>query len=178
MDIMRACPDGAHLTKNRRGRALELQMKASHTRGFTLIELVVVITILGILAAFAVPRFIALDTQARVATINGMMGSVKSAASLARGLAMAQNVAATGTVSMEGQTITLFNFYPDATTVASAVNSNNGATGDFTFTAGASNAAASTWALNKAPTPANCSVSYTPATAGSTPTVAITTTGC
>jgi MSHA pilin protein MshA len=153
-------------------------MKASLERGFTLIELVVVITILGILAAFAVPRFIALDTQARVATINGLAGSVKSAASLARGLAMANNAAATGTVSMEGQTITLANYYPDGATVAGAVNSNNGATGDFTFVAGASNAAVSTWQLNKAPTPANCSVTYLPATASAPPVVAVVSGGC
>ena len=86
-------------------------MKASQERGFTLIELVVVITILGILSAFAVPRFIALDTQARVATVNGLAGSVKSAASLARGLAMANAAAASGSVTMEGQTITLNNYY-------------------------------------------------------------------
>ncbi len=48
-----------------------------------------VITILGILAAFAVPKFVALDSQARTATISGLAGSVKSAASLARSLAMA-----------------------------------------------------------------------------------------
>ena len=75
-------------------------MKAKVT-GFTLIELVVVITILGILAAFAVPKFIALDTQARVATMNGFAGTVKSAAALARGLSMATNNAA-GPVVMEG----------------------------------------------------------------------------
>ena len=61
-------------------------MNSSKLRGFTLIELVVVITILGILAAFAVPKFIALDSQARVATINGLAGTVKSAASLARSM--------------------------------------------------------------------------------------------
>ena len=61
-------------------------MKPSHESGFTLIELVVVITILGILAAFAVPKFVALDSQARTATISGLAGSVKSAASLARSL--------------------------------------------------------------------------------------------
>ena len=59
-------------------------MKPSQSGGFTLIELVVVITILGILAAFAIPKFIALDSQARAATISGLAGSVNSAAALAR----------------------------------------------------------------------------------------------
>ena len=72
------------LFKHKALRRPELQMKSHQSRGFTLIELVVVITILGILAAFAIPKFIALDTQARVATINGLAGSVKSAAALAR----------------------------------------------------------------------------------------------
>jgi len=154
-------------------------MKPSKSRGFTLIELVVVITILGILAAFAVPKFVALDSQARTATISGLAGSVKSAASLARSLAMASGNPAS--VPMEGAAVpvTLLNNYPDstATGIAAAVNSNNGANGDFTFTAGAG-AGAATWTKNGAPTPANCVVSYTPAAVGSTPTVATTTTGC
>lgn len=147
-------------------------------RGFTLIELVVVITILGILAAFAVPKFITLDSTARAATINGLAGSVRSAAALARGMSMAsQN---TTSVTMEGATVNLANSYPDATTsgIAAAVNSNNGATGDFTFTAGSSSAAA-TWTKNGAPTPASCEVTYLPAaSAGATPTIAAVTSGC
>ncbi len=154
-------------------------MKPFKSRGFTLIELVVVITILGILAAFAVPKFVALDSQARTATISGLAGSVKSAASLARSLAMASGNPAS--VPMEGAAVpvTLLNNYPDstATGIAAAVNSNNGANGDFTYTAGAG-AAAATWTKNGAPVPGNCEVIYTPAAVGSTPTVTTVTTGC
>lgn len=155
-------------------------MKAKSS-GFTLIELVVVITILGILAAFAVPKFIALDSQARIATINGLAGSVKSAAALARGLSMATSN--TTSVVMEGATVTLSNNYPDATStgIANAVNANTATGGDFSFTAGTGTGAA-VWTKNGAPTPSGCEVSYTPATTGtngvSPPTVVVTTTGC
>lgn len=150
-------------------------MLASRPRGFTLIELVVVITILGILAAFAVPKFIVLDQKARLASLNGLAGSVKSAASLARGMAMASGTATGGTVSMEGQNVQLYNFYPDSsvTGIMLAVNSS----ADFTFTAGVAPAVA-TYQLAAAPTPANCLVTYTPATTTSPPVVATTTTGC
>jgi MSHA pilin protein MshA len=146
--------------------------------GFTLIELVVVITILGILAAFAVPKFIALDTQARIATINGLAGSVKSAAALARGLSMATNNAA-GPVAMEGAQVTLSNNYPDSslTGIANAINTSVSGT-DFTFTAGAGTTTPATWTKVGAPAPATCSVAYTQAAAGATPLVVVTTTGC
>ena len=51
--------------------------------GFTLIELVVVIVILGILAAFAVPRFVGMQDEARTSTVKGLKGSLHGAAALA-----------------------------------------------------------------------------------------------
>ncbi|HMU75477.1 MAG TPA: prepilin-type N-terminal cleavage/methylation domain-containing protein [Elusimicrobiota bacterium] len=57
-------------------------MKPSDRGGFTLIELMIVVAIIGLLAAIALPKFANLVTKAREATIKGKLGSLRSALSL------------------------------------------------------------------------------------------------
>ena len=72
--------------------------------GFTLIELVVVIVILGILAATAAPKFMNLQGDARISALNGLKGAVKSAVSMTYSKAILKGIekSETGKVCANG----------------------------------------------------------------------------
>jgi MSHA pilin protein MshA len=142
--------------------------------GFTLIELVLVIVILGILAATALPRFSDLSTQARVAAVEGLAGGVRSAAAIAHATQLARGLSSgEPNVVIDGATVDFVNGYPAGNSADNIADMLVDTTG-FGFTQG--NPA--TFTKNGAPTPGSCAVSYTESVGGAFPSVQVTSSGC
>lgn len=171
------------------------------TQGFTLIELIVVIVILGVLSAVALPKFVDLGSSARISSIQALAGSVKTGIGMVKSLTAVRGAGTPAGVkdltfvAMDSSTqLRVWNGYPDrwcdgiGSVVQGLTVPSNGCylssaavqADGYTFYGFGNNKLPNGdagWRIESAPTPMNCSVQYTYNGTG-VPVITTNTSGC
>lgn len=138
-------------------------MNVTKQQGFTLIELVMVIVILGILAATALPKFVDMTSSARESTLKGLAGAINGAKSIVKAgylLAPAATVALSDGTTVAVSTSGTVAGYPLAT--ALGVRAAIDISSDFADTYATTGGNVATFTLDGK---TSCTVTYTESTA-------------
>lgn len=129
-------------------------------QGFTLVELVVVIVVLGILAAIAIPRYATYTRDARLAAVNGLAGAVRSSVMMVQGRYMANGTGTSPVTMVDGTNVAVSTGASGGLPLSTAGGIDNAVSiSGFAYTAGAA-----TGTFNLVPAVAGCNVLYTAAT--------------
>jgi MSHA pilin protein MshA len=161
---------------------MKVSIKNNAQGGFTLIELIVVIVILGILAATALPKFANLGSDARVASLQAAKGALSATAAMAHGKFMVDpTVTTTKKLTVEGVTMNMNTTtgYPVAdSNLAEAAGMKDATDYRVVATAAATGTAASIklvpMSLDSTSSTTSCYVQYTESlTAGGAPTITV-----